>query len=495
VGAVTLEELARVLEAERQGQAVVRGLAYDSRRVREGDLFCAVRGFTTDGHRYIDDARRRGAVACLVEDVQAVPPDFPWLLVRHSRIAMADAAAYFYGYPSHRLWMVGVTGTNGKTTTTHLIREILEACGVPTGLTGTVHTLVGTAEWPVVHTTPEAPDLQATLRQMVDAGMAACVMEVSSHALALERVRGTAYDVGVFTNLTQDHLDFHRDFEAYFAAKARLFERLGDGPDKGPRGAVLNADDAWAARLAGLTRVPIVTYGIESPADVTARAVRLSDRGARFILTTPRGEAPVEMPLAGRFNVANALAAAAVGHLFGCEPEAMAEALARTAGVPGRFERVDCGQPFTVVVDYAHSPDGLENVLKTARELATGRVLVVFGAGGDRDRGKRPQMGAVAARWADMVVVTSDNPRSEDPEAILQDIAAGLKGSATPYHLVADRREAIRLVIGEAEPGDLVVIAGKGHETYQIFRDRTVPFDDREEARAALEARGYRRTP
>jgi UDP-N-acetylmuramoyl-L-alanyl-D-glutamate--2,6-diaminopimelate ligase len=430
-------------------------------------------------------------VACLVEDPQWVPDGFPALVVPQSRRATAEVACLFYGHPSDELWMVGVTGTNGKTTTTHLMRAMLEAAGVPTGLSGTVHTLIGQDSWPVLRTTPEAPDLQATLRQMADAGMKACTMEVSSHALALGRVAGTHYDVGVFTNLTQDHLDFHRDFEDYFAAKAQLFEHLGEGPHKGPQGAVLNADDVWSGRLVGLTRVPVITYGIEHPADISAEQVVLTDRGVSFLLRTPTGAAPVTMGLAGRFNVSNALASAAVGHLWGLSAEVLARALSAAPGVPGRFERVDCGQPFAVIVDYAHSPDGLENVLRTAREIARGRVLAVFGAGGDRDPLKRPIMGRVAGQMADLSLITSDNPRSEEPAAILRDIEEGMRETQGAYRLQVDRRMAIREAIGEAQAGDVVLIAGKGHETYQIFREGTIHFDDREEARAALRDRGY----
>jgi UDP-N-acetylmuramoyl-L-alanyl-D-glutamate--2,6-diaminopimelate ligase len=488
-----LADLAAAAGGEVRGAAWVTGVAYDSRRVRPGDLFCAVRGFRTDGHRYVADARARGAVAALVEDWEAVPADLPAIRVPNSRVAMASVAAAFWDHPSRHLWTIGVTGTNGKTTTTHLIRTILEAGGMPTGLTGTVHTLVGAEEWPVERTTPEAPDLQATLARMVERGMRAVVMEVSSHALALARVDGVLYDVGVFTNLTQDHLDFHADFEAYFAAKARLFERLPGSAQKGPVAAVLNADDLWAGRLVGLTRAPVLTYGLGGTADARAEDIRLEDTGTAFRAILPDGAAvPVRIPLAGRFNVANALAALTVGHLAGIDPERMAAALAGMSGVPGRFERIDCGQPFAVVVDYAHSPDGIQNVLRAAREVTRGRVVVVFGAGGDRDRTKRPLMGRAAGAVADLVVLTSDNPRSEDPLAILADIEAGVRETTAEYLVEPDRREAIRRAFAGAAPGDIVLILGKGHETYQIFRDRTIHFDDREVSREILGEQGYR---
>jgi UDP-N-acetylmuramoyl-L-alanyl-D-glutamate--2,6-diaminopimelate ligase len=487
-----LAELAAAAGGQQRGDAWVTGVAYDSRRVRPGDLFCAIRGFRTDGHRFVRDAQLKGAVAALVEDWAAVPPGLPAVRVPNSRVAMARVAAAFWEHPSRKLWMIGVTGTNGKTTTTHLIRAILERGGMPTGLMGTVHTLVGSEEWPVDRTTPEAPDLQATLARMVERGMRAVVMEVSSHALALARVDGVLYDVGVFTNLTQDHLDFHGDFEAYFAAKARLFEGLPDAPRKGPVAAVLNADDLWAGRLVGLTRAPTLTYGIEAPGDVRAEDVRLESGGASFQAVLPDGTTwRVRLPLAGRFNVANALAAMAVGYLAGISGERMAEALAAMPGVPGRFERIDCGQPFAVVVDYAHSPDGIQNVLAAAREVTRGRVIAVFGAGGDRDRTKRPLMGRAAGGIADLVVLTSDNPRSEDPLAIIADIEAGVRETPARYLVEPDRRAAIRRAVQEAAEGDMILILGKGHETYQIFRDRTIHFDDREVSRAILEESGY----
>ncbi len=490
-----LSELAAGVGIQAHGSvdAEVLGITYDSRRTRAGDLFCAIPGFRTDGHRYVEDARRRGAVACLVERADAVPAGMPYLQVPSARVSTARVAAHFFGCPSRNLWMVGVTGTNGKTTTTHLIRTILEqAASLPTGLMGTVHTVMGSNEWHEDRTTPEAPDLQATLRQMADFGMRAVAMEVSSHALALHRVDQVHYDVGVFTNLTQDHLDFHRDFEDYFSAKAQLFERLGEGPAKGPRAAILNADDAWAGRLVGYTRMPILTYGIAQRADVRAVDVRIDRFGADFTVILPDGsETPVHLRLSGRYNVSNALAALAVGHLQNLSGPAMAAALAQQAGVAGRFELIDCGQPFGVVVDYAHTPDGMENVLKAIREFARGRVILVFGAGGDRDQGKRPQMGEVAGRLTDLFVVTTDNPRGEDPADIAGQVEEGVRAVGGQYVREMDRRLAIRHAFSAARPDDLVLIAGKGHENYQIYRDHTEYFDDREEARAALRERGF----
>lgn len=465
----------------------ISGIQYDSREVKRGDLFCAVRGFRTDGHLYCREAEARGAAAVLVERAEAVPEGLPGLVVGDVRSAMALASDIFFGSPSGRLWMVGVTGTNGKTTVTHLIRAILEAEDIPCGLTGTVHTLVGPEVLKVVRTTPEAPDLQRLLRFMVDRGMRAAVMEVSSHALALSRVDHVQYDLGVFTNLTQDHLDFHRDFEDYFQAKAKLFRSLGQGAEKGPRAAVINADDPYAKRFTELCPVPVITYGLGETAAIRGQSLQIGARGVQFVAVFPDGRRqPVNFGMTGRFNIQNALAAMAVGFVRGIDPTAMAEALARVPGVPGRFERIDLGQPFTVIVDYAHTPDGLENVLTTAREFSFGRLAVVFGCGGDRDQGKRAMMGDVAGRLADLVVLTADNPRSEDPREIIGQIEEGLRAVGGHWAVELDRERAIRLAFNQAKPGDVVMIVGKGHETYQIYRDGTIHFDDREVARQLL---------
>ncbi|MBX5467647.1 MAG: UDP-N-acetylmuramoyl-L-alanyl-D-glutamate--2,6-diaminopimelate ligase [Firmicutes bacterium] len=465
----------------------ITGIQYDSRVVEPGDLFCAVPGFHTDGHLYCGEAVARGARALLVERAVDHPQTVAMVAVPEVRAAMAVVADRFYGQPSAKLYTVGVTGTNGKTTTTHLIRAVLEAGGVATGLTGTIQTLIGAASYPVVHTTPEAPDLQRILAEMVRAGMRAVVMEVSSHALALKRVDQVRYDLGVFTNLTQDHLDFHKDLEDYFQAKALLFRRLPAHSPKGPAAAVINQEDAFARRLADLTPAPVVRYGWSEGADVRASEVAIESGGVRFRAEFPDGRTiGVRFPMTGRFNVLNALAALTVGFLWGVEAEVMAQALERFSGVPGRFERVDEGQPYAVIVDYAHTPDGIENVLKTAREFAKGRVIAVFGAGGDRDRRKRPLMGAAAGRIADHVIITSDNPRSEDPLAIIRDIEEGIRDTGVRWQTEPDRARAIRLALEMAKPDDVVMILGKGHETYQINRHGTIHFDDREEARKAL---------
>ncbi len=465
----------------------IKGIQYDSRQVVPGDVFCAVPGFRTDGHLFCREAQHRGARAFIVERAEAVPSGMPGVVVEDARRAMAKLSDTFFGSPSRRLWMVGVTGTNGKTTVTHLIRGILEAEDIACGLTGTIHTLVGPEVFKVVRTTPEAPDLQRILRHMVDRGMKAAVMEVSSHALALKRVEHVEYDVAVLTNLTQDHLDFHKDFEDYFQAKARLFRALGHGLDKGPVAAVINLDDRYATRFSQEATVAVVTYGIKSGADIRGEQVQISSDRAQFVAVFPNGHRqPVSLGMTGQFNVQNALAAMAVGWVRQIDPETMARALARSPGVPGRFERIDLGQPFTVIVDYAHTPDGFDNVLKTTREFAIGRVMVVFGAGGDRDQGKRAQMGQVAGHYADWVMLTADNPRSEDPRDIIAQIEQGLREVGGQWEVELDRERAIRSALGRAKPGDVVLIVGKGHETYQIYRDATIHFDDREVARQVL---------
>lgn len=478
----------------RGGEAEVTGLAYDSRAVRPGDLFLCVPGFRHDGHAFIPEAAAAGAAAFVVERRGLVPPGRGEVLVPAVREAAAPLAARFFGRPSRELRLVGVTGTNGKTTTAFLVRAVLGRRG-RVGLVGTVVNVVGGREEAPERTTPEAVDLQRLFRRMRDGGDTHAVMEVSSHALALHRADACDFDVAVFTNLTRDHLDFHGDMEHYLAAKARLFEMLGAdaaGP-KGARGAVINADDPAAARIRETCRVPVLTYALEGGADLRAEDVDLRLDGASFTVRHPGGATEVRLGLTGRFNVYNALAAFGVGIIEGLDPAEIAAALGEVPGVPGRFELVPGRQGFAVVVDYAHTPDGLENVLSAARRFAPGRVIAVFGCGGDRDRQKRPLMGEIAARLADRVYITTDNPRSEAPEAIAAEIEAGvLRHPGARHRVVLDREEAIREAVAEARDGDVVVIAGKGHETYQIFRDRTVPFDDRAAAGRALVGLGYR---
>jgi UDP-N-acetylmuramoyl-L-alanyl-D-glutamate--2,6-diaminopimelate ligase len=439
-----------------------------------GALHVCIPGHTADGHDFAADAVRRGAAALIVE--RELEPDVPQLLVESSRRAMAAAADAFYGHPSAALDVVGITGTNGKTTTAFLLHAVLEAAGRRSGLLGTVEQRVGGQVEPVVRTTPESVDLQALLRRMADAGDTACVMEVSSHALELERVADVRFAAAAFTNLTQDHLDFHPDMEHYFRAKARLFERAP---------AAINVDDQYGRRLAAEAGGPVLTYGRADPAaGVRPHAVDVGPSGViSLIATTPRGPLPLDVRLRGAFNVENVLCAVAISEVLGLPHDAVRAGIAAVAGVPGRFEPVESGQPFTVLVDYAHTPDGLENVLRSAREITAGRLICVFGCGGDRDRGKRPLMGAVARRLADVAVVTSDNPRSEDPAAIIADITAGFA-----MDVEVDRRTAIARAVAMAGAADVVVIAGKGHEQGQELADRTIPFDDREVAREALSA-------
>jgi UDP-N-acetylmuramoyl-L-alanyl-D-glutamate--2,6-diaminopimelate ligase len=454
------------------GPAVeIGGLAYDNRAVEPGTLFFCVPGFTRDGHDFAGDAVARGAAALVV--ARPVDAGVPEVQVADVRAAMAEAAARFYGDPTASLPVVGVTGTNGKTTTTFLVRALLEAAGRRCGLLGTVTSFVAGEERPTVRTTPEAIDLQRTFREMLDGGDTACAMEISSHALELRRAEGVHVAAAVFTNLTQDHLDFHPTMEDYFRAKRRLFA------SPLARLRVVNVDDPYGRRLA--EEFPdAVTFAIDRAADYRAVDVRTGFAGTDCRFETPDGVYDVHVPLPGRFNVANALGAWAAVRALGVEVTALPE----SARVPGRFEPVDEGQPFAVLVDYAHTPDSLENVLRAARELASGRVIAVFGAGGDRDRGKRPLMGEIGARLADIALVTSDNPRSEDPEAIIAEVVAGAGRSVERD---VDRRRSIFRAVELARPGDVVVIAGKGHEQGQEFEGgRKEPFDDVTVAREAL---------
>jgi UDP-N-acetylmuramoyl-L-alanyl-D-glutamate--2,6-diaminopimelate ligase len=488
---MTLRELlarAGVGPPETAADVEVAALAYRSESVTEGALFFCVPGFSADGHDFAPDAVRRGATALVCE--RPLGLGVPEVVVPSVRAAMAPIAAAFFGDPTSELRVVGVTGTNGKTTTTFLVRHVLERAGIRTGLLGTVCSIVGGRTEEVVRTTPEAIELQRTFREMVDSGDEACVMEVSSHALELHRADAITFDCAVFTNLTQDHLDFHGTLEEYFGAKRRLFVPHAGTP---PRVPIVNVDDARGAELA--KELPdSLTFAIERDADYVAGGVRTGAGGSTFTCRAPEGAAEVELPLPGLFNVYNALGALAAGRTLGVGLEEAARSLASAPGVPGRLEPVDEGQDFTVLVDYAHTPDSLENVLSTCRALLDhgegGRLVCVFGAGGDRDRDKRPLMGAAARRLADHVVVTSDNPRSEDPGAIIAAIVAGAEREADAVSLLEvepDRRSAIERALRGAKQGDIVLIAGKGHEQGQeLAGGRKIPFDDREVARDAL---------
>ncbi|MCP9485325.1 MAG: UDP-N-acetylmuramoyl-L-alanyl-D-glutamate--2,6-diaminopimelate ligase [Gaiellaceae bacterium MAG52_C11] len=479
-----LERLIAALAPEAVvGAAVVevRDLAYDARAVSEGAAFFCVPGSVVDGHDYAVQAVENGAVALVVERVLELP--VPQLVVPDARAAMATAADAFFGEPTRKLEVAGVTGTSGKTTTAFLLWSMLEAAGRSPGLLGTVESRIGGLTRPVVRTTPEAIDLQRSFREMLEAGNRSVALEASSHASVLHRLDRVRFDVLVFTNLSQDHLDFHSDLDDYFAAKRRLF--VGAAPPP----AAVNVGDEWGRRLADeladQRRAPLVTFGFADEAEIRPDDLVLDASGARF----SAGGIEIRSRLRGRFNVENVLGAIAAGILLDVPEDEIAAGIEALEGVPGRFEAVDEGQSFAVVVDYSHKPDALDNVLRAARELTEGRVLVVFGAGGDRDRGKRPLMGKIAKDLADVVIVTSDNPRGEEPLAIIQDI---LQGAGTDVEIDPDRRAAIGRAISLAEKGDVVVIAGKGHEQGQEVAGRRQPFDDREMARAQLRAlRGF----
>ena len=446
-----------------------------------GALFCAIPGLRADGHDFAGQAVARGAAALLVERRLDLP--VPQVVVGDARLGMALAAAAFHGHPSRDLAVVGVTGTNGKTTCAFLLRAVLEAAGRPCGLVGTIEARVGGAVVPVRHTTPDAIDLQALFARMRDAGDTACAMEVSSHALDQSRVAGTRFAAALFTNLTRDHLDYHPDVERYYAAKRALFARPAQHGEDPPGAA--NLDDEFGRRLASETGA--LGYAIDAPADVRPTEVGGLETGIRATVATPRGPLRIESRLRGRFNLSNLAGVIAVGELLGLPHDAVAAGIASVAGVPGRFEAIEGGQPFPVIVDYAHTPDSLDNVLRAARGIVTGgRLIVVFGCGGDRDRGKRPQMGEVARRLADVAVVTSDNPRSEDPEAIVAEILVGAEGGPAELVVEVDRRAAIARALRDAAAGDVVVIAGKGHEQGQERDGVVTPFDDRDVAREAL---------
>jgi UDP-N-acetylmuramoyl-L-alanyl-D-glutamate--2,6-diaminopimelate ligase len=471
--------------------ATVTGFSSDSRQVAPGDCFVAVPGFKTDGRRFVPAAVERGATVVVTEGEPLAGLSVPQILVPSTRAALAALAGAYHDHPARRLVLVGITGTNGKTTTSYLIDALLRERGLTTGVLGTIQYVVGARSRPASQTTPEALELQGMLAEMVAQGVGGVAMEVSSHALALSRVDGVDFDVAVFTNLTQDHLDFHGTLDEYRRTKRRLFELLA-GSGKASRTAVINADDPSGRAMVEGLDLAVLSYGLAGRADVRATRHASALDGIEMSVETPRGPVTVVSPLIGEHNVSNLLAAAATGIALGLAPDAIGVALGRVAGVPGRFEQVRVGQPFLVVVDYAHTPDALERVLVTARKITPGRLGIVFGCGGDRDRGKRPLMGAIAARLAERVWVTSDNPRSERPEAIIDEVVAGIQGvtgDRTRWATDPDRRGALVAALAWAKPGDTVLIAGKGHETYQIIGSEAHPFDDRAIAREILEER------
>jgi UDP-N-acetylmuramoyl-L-alanyl-D-glutamate--2,6-diaminopimelate ligase len=489
-GVLRAHRLLKGAEADPSGlttaAAAVTGISYDSRRVQPGHVFVALRGQHADGTLFARQAIERGAIAVVSQEPAPADVTPIWTAVHDARLALALLAVAFSGNPSLEMRVVGITGTNGKTTTAYLIASIFDAAEIPCGLLGTVSYRVGDAVRDASHTTPEAPEVQALLREMADHGCGACAMEVSSHALSLRRVDGTTFAAAVFTNLTRDHLDFHTDMDSYFQAKRRLFEML---PRDAP--SLINVDDPRGVTLAGLAGRP-VTYAVNRPADITAGPLSFSLAGLAFDVRTPRGTLHVKSPLIGRPNVYNILAAVSTATALGLSFQQIETGIAALEGVPGRFQLVSPpGSEVIVVVDYAHTDDALRNLLETARPLTAGRLITVFGCGGDRDRTKRPLMGAVAGRLSDLIVITSDNPRSEDPVRIIEEIQRGItpdtqRDAAQRALTLPDRREAIGKAIELARPGDLVLIAGKGHEKHQIVGSAVLPFDDVAVAREAL---------
>jgi UDP-N-acetylmuramoyl-L-alanyl-D-glutamate--2,6-diaminopimelate ligase len=476
-----------------QGNPPIAGMDYDSRRVKPGWCFVAIRGETTDGNLYVDQALAAGAVA-VVSDSLPPRPGISWAQVPHGRRALARLSANFYHRPAEKLKLTGITGTNGKTTTSFILHDMLQAAKRKSMLLGTVEYRIGTRIFPAPHTTPESLELNHLLSHGLQEGCTETVMEVSSHALHQERVYGIPFDVAVFTNLTQDHLDYHRTMEDYFSAKTVLFKGSGAEP---PRAAVINLEDPYGQQLLQQKHKheEVITYGIER-GDFHARDVKVQSGGAQFTLIAPQGEVPVFTPLLGRVNIYNVIAAAAAAYARDVDTSAIAEAADRMARIAGRFERVDAGQPFTVIVDYAHTPDAIMNLNAVARDFLQqrgqpGRIITVFGCGGDRDRAKRPMMGEAAGNGSDLVILTSDNPRSENPVDIMNDALPGIQRTKTRYTLEASRKKAIELAIHEAQAGDIVLIAGKGHEKVQVTREGTMPFDDVEVARRALHQAGY----
>jgi len=473
-------------------ETLVFSLAYDSRRVKPGALFFAIRGEKADGHEFIDQALRQGAVAIVSENPAPPPLAARWVQVPRIRRALSEAARNLLGRPDSHLKLVGITGTNGKTTTAFLLDSIFRAAGIPSGMFGTVEYRFAGRVLPASNTTPESLDLLTYLAELVNAGGQAAAMEVSSHALAQERVWGFHFAAAVFTNLTQDHLDYHRTMENYFLAKRKLFEGLGAPP---PGLAVLNVEDPAGVRLIELPCSRRLTYGLNSNAQVRAKQFSQSVSGLRATVLTPQGKLEIQSALLGRANLMNILAATATATGLNVPPDRIEAGVASLATVPGRMDRIDLGQPFLVLVDYAHTDDALRNVLRTARELTRHRLIVVFGCGGDRDRAKRPLMGEAAGSLSDLAILTSDNPRSEDPLLIMSDAMVGLQRAGKAYLAEVDRESAIRKALQLAKEGDTVVLAGKGHETYQVLKDRTVHFDDREVAQAVLRELGYERPP
>lgn len=468
----------------------IRGIEHDSRKIRKDGLFVCISGTRVDGHNYIEQAIKNGAAAVLVEKDVMVPENMTVIKVKNVKEAMQTIVPYFYNYPAKKMRMIGITGTNGKTTTSYLIQSILRNAGFKVGVIGTIQITIEDKVLPIHNTTPDVIDLQQILAEMVQSNIDYVVMEVSSHALAQNRVVGCEFDTAVFTNVTQDHLDYHKTFENYIAAKSKLFASLvQDDMVKENKNAIINIDDAASKVMIDSTKAKIMTYSIKADSDIKAVNIDVLANGAEFTIESPKGNMPLKLKITGIFNVYNVMGAVGVALTENIEPAVIQSTLEQFNSVPGRFELVNEGQNFSVIVDYAHTPDGLENILNTARQIAKKRIITVFGCGGDRDRTKRPIMGRIAAKLSDVVIATSDNPRTEDPEFILSQVEAGVcegLDSSKFHEKITDRKTAIVRAISLAEPEDIVIIAGKGHEDYQILKDKTIHFDDKEVAREAI---------
>ncbi|WP_102347031.1 UDP-N-acetylmuramoyl-L-alanyl-D-glutamate--2,6-diaminopimelate ligase [Bacillus sp. Marseille-P3661] len=472
------------------GNPIISSIEMDSRNIKSGSLFICIKGFTVDGHDFVSDAINMGASAIIAEHELQIDPTIPYIIVNDTKRALANLADYFYGQPTKSLKLIGVTGTNGKTTTTHIIDEIFKANGDKTGLIGTMYMKIGEEIINVKNTTPESLLLQQTFKSMVDKNVKTAIMEVSSHALDLGRVRGCDYDVAVFTNLSQDHLDYHKTMEEYARTKGLLFSQLGNVMNyEKPKFAILNNDDPISAEYKKITSgAHVLTYGIDSSSDVVAKDINMGAQGTSFALVTPKGEIDISMKFIGKFSVYNVLAAATVAIAANIPLSIIKETVEKMNGVAGRFEVVNANQSYTVIVDYSHTPDSLENALRTVQQFCKGKVYVIIGCGGDRDKTKRPIMANIAVKYSDEAIFTSDNPRSEDPNQILKDMESGV-ANGDRYVIIEDRKIAIEYAIKKAQINDVILIAGKGHETYQIIGKDVYDFDDREVAKQAIKER------
>lgn len=466
----------------------ITSIHMDSREVVSGGVFFCIEGYTVDGHEYAEQAVRNGACAVIAK--YPLPLSVPVLVVRDTQKTMAIAASRFYQHPTAEMRLIGITGTNGKTTTSHLLEAVLKENAVQTGLIGTMYTKINEEIYETKNTTPESVTIQKIFRDMKEQDVDSCIMEVSSHALDLGRVRGCDFNTVVFTNLTKDHLDYHETMDKYRQAKSLLFSQLGNSYEGEEKTAVLNADDSASLFFEKVCPAPVLTYGIDEPADIRAENISMTPTGTSFTIVTPWGEASLSLSMAGKFSIYNALAAATAALSEGISLSTIVSALGKVKGVAGRFELVESEEEFAVIVDYAHTPDSLKNVLETAREMAAGSVYTVVGCGGNRDKTKRPEMAKIAVTLSDMSIFTADNPRDENPASIIDDMTIGLTN--TNFKVIEDRREAIEYAIEQAEPGDLVLIAGKGHETYQIIKDEVFSFDDRKEAETAIKNKTHK---